>query len=115
MRNMSFALTTPQFRARTKTVTRRNGWQFLRPGMHVMGVEKGMGLRKGGKIVQLSPIGILNAWREPLIAILNEPHGCTREGFPEWDDDPQMFIDMYCDHNGNDPHDDVTRIEYMYL
>jgi hypothetical protein len=28
MRLMSFSLTTPQILARTKTVTRRMGWQF---------------------------------------------------------------------------------------
>ena len=32
MRNISFALTTPQFKARTKTVTRRKGWLMLQPG-----------------------------------------------------------------------------------
>ena len=41
---MSFSLTTPQFRAQTKTVTRRKGWVFLNPGDHVLGIEKGMGL-----------------------------------------------------------------------
>lgn len=32
MRNMSFALTTKQIINRTKTITRRFGWWFLRPG-----------------------------------------------------------------------------------
>ena len=31
-RNMSFSMTTGPFRARTKTVTRRFGWWFLKPG-----------------------------------------------------------------------------------
>ena len=31
-RNMSFTLTTWQIREQTKTVTRRKGWQFLKPG-----------------------------------------------------------------------------------
>ena len=46
-RNMSFALTTEQFKARTKTVTRRFGWWFLKPGDVVRGVEKAMGLKPG--------------------------------------------------------------------
>jgi hypothetical protein len=115
MRNMSFALTTPQFRAHTKTVTRRNHWRSLKPHDHVMGVEKTMGLKKGERVIHLGPIIIIDVRREPLTAILNEPHGCAREGFPQWDDDPQMFIDMYCKHNGGDHHDYVTRIEYRYL
>ena len=44
---MSFAMTTPQFRARTKTVTRRFGWWFLKPGDVVMGVERSRGLDRG--------------------------------------------------------------------
>ena len=47
MRLMSFALTTRQFLAHEKTVTRRLGWEFLKPGDRVCGVEKGMGLKKG--------------------------------------------------------------------
>ena len=40
MRNISFMLTTQQFRNRTKTVTRRMGWWNLKPGDILMGVEK---------------------------------------------------------------------------
>ena len=43
-RNMSFMLTTEQVRNKTKTVTRRLGWWFLKPGEIVNAVEKGMGL-----------------------------------------------------------------------
>ena len=45
-RNMSFAMTTEQIRARTKTVTRRFGWWFLKAGDQVWAVEKAMGLKK---------------------------------------------------------------------
>lgn len=31
-RNMSFSMTTEAVRNRTKTVTRRLGWEFLKPG-----------------------------------------------------------------------------------
>lgn len=115
MRNISFAMTTPQFRARTKTVTRRNGWLNLKPGQHLMGVEKAMGLKRGEAMVRLGPIEIINVRREPLLAILDEPDGCSREGFPEWNDNPQMFVDFYCDANGNDAREDITRIEFRYL
>lgn len=41
-RNMSFALTTDQVKDRVKTVTRRNGWWFLKPGDIVNAVKKGV-------------------------------------------------------------------------
>ena len=44
-RNMSFALTTEQVRRREKTVTRRRGWWFLKPGDIVTAVKKARGLR----------------------------------------------------------------------
>lgn len=68
-RNMSFAMTTGQFKARTKTVTRRFGWWFLKPGDVVRGVEKAMGLKKGEKVKALSLIRIVAARPEPLNAI----------------------------------------------
>jgi hypothetical protein len=115
MRNISFALTTPQFIARTKTVTRRNGWWFMKPGDRVQAVEKAMGLKKGEKVVKLGVIEIVSVRREPLLNIMDEPNGCGLEGFPEWNDDPQQFIDMYCDANGSDARDDVNRIEFRYV
>jgi hypothetical protein len=49
-RYISFMLTQPQIRARTKTVTRRMGWKDLKPGTLLMAAEKCQGLGKGGKI-----------------------------------------------------------------
>ena len=68
-RNMSFAMTKPQFLNRTKTVTRRLGWGFLKPGDVVMGVEKAMGLKKGEKVRKLGLIRIVSIRSEPLSAI----------------------------------------------
>jgi hypothetical protein len=110
MRHISFALTTTQFLDGTKTVTRRNGWQNVKAGDRLMAVEKGMGLKKGEKINRLGEIEIIDARREPLDAIYDEPNGCAKEGFPNWE--PQQFIDFYCEHNGNDSRDDITRIEF---
>ena len=36
MRNISFSLTTRQFRDGSKDVTRRVNWQNLKPGDHLM-------------------------------------------------------------------------------
>lgn len=51
MKNISFMLTTEQVRTRIKTVTRRMGWRNSKPGDVLCGVEKGMGLKAGEKIV----------------------------------------------------------------
>lgn len=48
-RNMSFALTTQQFKDKAKTVTRPFGWHFLQTGDIICGVEKCMGFKKGEK------------------------------------------------------------------
>lgn len=110
MRNMSFAMTTDQFKARTKTVTRRFGWWFLKPGDMVCGVEKGMGLKKGEKINRLGVIEIVSIRTEPLNAITQED--VVREGFPDWT--PDQFVKMLVDHYRVDPTKSVNRIEYRY-
>ena len=68
-RNISFAHTTPQFLARAKTVTRRNGWRFLTPGDVLMACRKIRGLRKGEQLERLGLI--LDATH------LNEPSGIS--------------------------------------
>ena len=117
MRNISFALTTAQFRARTKTVTRRNGWRFLRGGETLMGVERGMGLKKGETVQRLGPIRVLSVRREPLRRLIDEPeYGAAEviaEGFPNLT--PAEFIAMYCKHNRCDCAHIVTRIEFEHL
>ena len=71
-RNMSFSLTTGQIRNRTKTVTRRNGWWFLKSGDIVNVVEKAMGSKKGEKIKRICQIRIISTWAEPLSAITGD-------------------------------------------
>jgi len=110
-RNMSFAMTTEQFRARTKTVTRRFGWWFLNPGDVVCGVEKAMGLKKGEQIVKLGLIEIVSTWREPLYAITYDD--CVKEGFP--DKTPDQFVAMLQKHYGCSLAEPVNRIEFIYL
>ncbi len=80
MRNMSFSKTTAQARDRSKTVTRRWGWHFLRPGDKVQQVEKAMGLKKGEKIKKIHVIEIVSCGAECLCDI--SWHECTLEGFP---------------------------------
>ena len=108
---MSFAMTTEQFRNRTKTVTRRFGWLFLKSGDEVRGVEKAMGLQKGEKIKPLGMIRIVSTLQEPLNEITQED--VIREGFPDWT--PSQFIKMLVDHYKVDPSKKVNRIEFEYL
>lgn len=113
MRNMSFAMTTEAIKNGTKTVTRRYGWKFLKPGDVVRPVMKAMGLKKGEKVTPLrGPIRIVSVRREPLLAIVKETNGAAVEGFPHMSE--YEFVDMLCKHYRSDPVDKVTRIEFEY-
>lgn len=110
-RNMSFALTTRQFKDRSKTVTRRCGWDFLEQGDLLWGVKKAMGLKKGESIQRLGLIDIVSAEPEPLEAITADD--VEKEGFPGWS--TGRFIDFFCKHNGVDPETVVNRIEFQHI
>ena len=110
-RNISFAMTTPQIMARSKTVTRRFGWWFLKPGDQLCGVKKAMGLKRGEKIERLCLIEVVSVRKEPLCAITQED--VIAEGFPDWT--PQDFIDFLVKHYKCDPSKAVNRIEFKYL
>lgn len=117
MRNISFMLTTEQFRNRSKSVTRRMGWLNVKPGEVLMGVEKSQGLKKGEKIVQLGKIRV-STRREKLRAMRDDPvYGAKeviREGFPQMS--PAEFVEFFCrSHKGCTPETEVTRIEFEYL
>ena len=110
-RNMSFMLTTDQIINRTKTVTRRLGWWFLKSGEVVNAVEKAMGLKKGEKIKRICQVRIVSTRKEP---IYNIDHAdCVREGFPDWT--PGEFIGMFCSHNKCKSHTEINRIEFEYV
>ena len=109
--NMSFSMTTEQFRARTKDVTRRFAWWDLKPGDIVQGVEQRMGLKRGQKVKPLGLIEIVSTRLEPLNAIT--PDDVVREGFADWT--PEQFVDMLVKHHRVAPDATVNRIEYRYL
>lgn len=116
-RNMSFSLTTDQIRNRTKTVTRRLGWSFLRPGDIVNACVKCMGLKPGEKIEKLCQIRIVSNTREILYR-MGQPermawNECRKEGFPDMA--PEKFVEMFCRHMGCEPDALVNRIEFEYL
>ncbi len=110
-RNMSFSFTTEQVRNRTKTVTRRDGWWFLKSGDIINAVEKGMGLKKGEKIKRICQLRILSTRKERLESITDED--VVREGFPGWS--RSQFVDMFCKSHGVCGLNDVNRIEFEYI
>lgn len=121
-RNMSFALTTAQFRARTKTVTRRAGWLHAKAGDIVCGVLKSQGLKLGEKIERLGMIRFADVRREKLRRIIDETEygheECIREGFGDHPSlcVPSAFVEFFCrSHKGCIPGSTITRIEYEYL
>jgi hypothetical protein len=119
---MSFALTTEQFKARTKIVTRRAGWLHSKAGDIVCAVVKSQGLKPGQKVERLGMIRITNLRREALCDLTDDlDYGfaeTTREGFPEghplhW---PSEFVDFFCrSHKGCMPATIITRFEYEYV
>lgn len=111
MRNMSFMLTTAQVRDGTKTVTRRLGWEFLKPGDLVRACVKCMGLRRGEHVERIRTIRILRVSKQWLNSITQED--VQREGFPDWT--PQQFVNMFCEHNHCEPDTLVNRIEFEYV
>lgn len=114
--NMSFALTSEQYKNKTKTVTRRNGWKHIKIGVPMNGVNKCMGFRKGEKPVIFGQhIPISSHW-EPLRRVIDEPEYGKQEmileGFPDWE--PKQFVEMYCNHNKCTPETLVNRIEFEH-
>jgi len=112
-RNISFALTKEQFLNRTKTVTRRIGWKFLKSNDVLMGCEKCMGLRPGEKIKRLGLIRIVDVRRERLNKITDAD--VAKEGFSDMGREEfiKFFIDEIKPKHG--VFEPVTRIEFEYL
>jgi hypothetical protein len=116
MRLMSFALTTEQFQARTKTVTRRLGWDNLKVGELLCGVKKGQGIRKGGHVERLHVIQCVGHWRERLRRVRIPSYGRDQliaEGFPNLD--AAAFIKMFCKHNHCTPDTWINVIQFRHF
>lgn len=117
-RLMSVAFTEDAVRERRKTVTRRKGWQFLKPGDHLTLCRKVMGRKKGEPIIRLAQVEVISVRREPLCAIAGDASDLgaaelALEGFT--DIDHVEFMQRYFEPQGIGPMDDVTRIEWRYL
>ena len=110
-RNMSFSLTADQILNRTKTVTRRLGWRWLKSGTELKAVRKSMGLKKGEKVEVLTRIRVTSVRREPLSQITYDD--IRKEGFPGFSH--SSFVEMFIRHMRCSPNTTVTRIEFEYL
>lgn len=115
---MSVAFTEDAVRERRKTVTRRKGWLFLKPGDRLTLCRKVMGRKPGEPLVRLAEVEVVSVRREPLCAIAGDVSDSryaelNREGFT--DIDAAEFMRRYFEPQGIGPMDDVTRIEWRYL
>ena len=108
---MSVSLTADSVITRQKTVTRRLGWQFLKPGDQVTLCRKVMGRKPGEPLVRLAEVEIVSVRRERIDAIT--PDDVRREGFEGWTE--HDFINFFCDHMDARDGTVVTRIEWRYL
>ncbi len=122
MRNMSFALTTPQFRARHKFVTRRLGWWNLEPGDLLCGVVKGMGLKPGEQIQRLGIIIVTSAVPEPLRRMTDDiDYGFREIALEGYENHPQFgwpstWVPMFCNsHKGCTPETEINRIAFEFV
>lgn len=110
-RLMSVALTEEQVRARQKTVTRRLGWTFLKPGDRLTLCRKVMGRKKGEPLVRIAEVEVVSVDRVLLDCITHAD--VAREGFPGAS--PEAFVDFFCTAMRCTPDTRVTRIEWRYL
>ena len=108
MRLMSFALTIDQMHARTKCVTRRNGWKHAQPGDVVLAVEKARGVAVKDRRT-LYPIRFTHVSEEALYEI--GQGDVDAEGFAGMT--TEEFIAMYCKANKCDRSQTVTVISFM--
>lgn len=113
---MSVAFTEQAVVERRKTVTRRKGWLFLKPGDHLTLVRKSMGRRRADgtldPLVRLAEVEVLDVRRERLSHV-DVDGELAREGFPDMS--ATEFITRYFEPQRIHALDLVTRIEWRYL
>ena len=115
---MSVSHTEAAVVARTKTVTRRLGWTFLKPGDRLTLCRKVMGRREGEPLVRLAEVEIVSVRREPLYRFPAEDilrEGVPVEHFGGQTPTPFEWVDWFRRAMGCHVMDNVTRIEWRYL
>jgi hypothetical protein len=112
-RLMSVALTEQAVRDRRKTVTRRLGWRFLKPGDRLTLCRKVQGRTAGEPLVRLTDVEVVSVRPEPLYMIQLDDREVEREGFPVMTG--RQFVEFFCRHMRCQATTEVTRIEWRYL
>lgn len=122
-RLMSVSLTEDAVRDRRKTVTRRLGWKFLKPGDRLMLCRKVMGRRKGEPLERIAEVEVVDVRRERLWDITDDDiaRECVDPGlFTETYVDTGLptitaWVEWFCEEMDVRPDDEITRIEWRYL
>ena len=115
-RLMSVAYTEDAVRSRRKTVTRRLGWNFVKPGDRLTLCRKVMGRKAGEPLVRICDVEVVDVRREPLDAI--GAGDIIREGFATaagYRADRARFLELFRTAMKAGPDTEVTRIEWRYL
>lgn len=124
-RLMSVTLTADAVVERRKTVTRRLGWVFLKPGDRLQLCRKVMGRKKDEPLERLAYVEVVDVRRERLWSI--DDADVVREGlrhedapFDEWDAETGYpaswaWATWFADEMNVMLDDFVTRIEWRYL
>lgn len=117
-RLMSVAFTEQAVRDRRKTVTRRKGWQFLKPGDTLTLCRKVMGRRNGEPLIRVAEVEVVSVRREHLHAMTLDPaygalevelEGCAPMSAED-------FVYHYFEWKQKIPRNtEITRIEWRYL
>lgn len=117
---MSVSHTEAAVRDRTKTVTRRLGWRFLKVGDRLTLCRKVMGRKPGEPLVRIAEVEVVSVRREPLLCITLED--AEREGVPAaewatgyWAYGPLEWAEWFARTMGCHVGSDVTRIEWQYI
>lgn len=108
---MSVSLTEAAVVARRKTVTRRLGWRFAKPGDRITLCRKVMGRKPGEPLVRIAEVELVEVRRERLDSI--DRRDLVREGFVGWS--PDLFVEYFCRKMRVAPDTIVTRIRWRYV
>jgi hypothetical protein len=126
-RLMSVALSEQAVREQRKTVTRRLGWAFLKPGDRLTLCRKVQGRKRRDGTVEplerLAEVEVVSVRREQLwditdadIALEGVDPGLFEEHYADaGQPTPQAWITWFCEQMDVQPDTWVTRIRWRYI
>ncbi len=127
-RLMAVSLTEQAVIDRTKTVTRRLGWEFLKPGDPLTLCRKVQGRRRRDgtlePLVRLAEVEVVSVDRVKLgLSFLGRPDEVAREGVDpalwatgEWMETvAEQWVNWFCREMNVHPSTPITRVGWRYL